>query len=148
VADGDGVFNPSSLVRNFNSEFGTLQKAILGGIGGVIAGFFIAFNAVVEAVSGILIEPADQLGVSIGGLVSGIVGGSARIIEQGVSTAVTSIAPGATFAIGPLTFLLSIVTFGGALYVTGQILALPFTSDTLPFTFTDIPFVGVDEEDE
>lgn len=125
-------------------------------IGGLIAALFMGFwlnvarqgiNAT-TAIFNVFIKPVAQLATDSAGLVNSIVGGAGDIIDQGVRTSVLSIAPGATWAIGPLTAAASIAVVGVMLYVLGRVLALGVTSDAIPFTFTDFPLIGVDETEE
>jgi len=129
-------------------RFGSISTAGQAGIVGVITAAFAMIINAGQAITDVFILPIQQLAVEGGNVVTSFVGGIAAIIEQGARTTIASIAPGQTWAVGPLTFLLSIATVAGALYVMSLVLSVGFTSDTVPGTFTDFPFLGVDEEDE
>jgi len=153
---GDSDIDAEGLVKNFgnpadaddNSGFdGSIENALMWGIGGVIAAIFIAINMTIDAVISLVVDPIFQLATSASNNVEAIVGGSADVINKGVKTTVESISPGATWAIGPLTWLLSIALMGAALFLLAEILQRAPTSNLVPFTRVDIPFLGADEEE-
>lgn len=148
MSSSGSSFDPTKQVEQFRSLYGTISNALVSGVGGVISSFFLGMASIVAAIALMIYGPLNAMANGIADFMTGLVGGAADIIEQGVETTVTSIAPGATWAIGPLTFGLSILAMGAGLWALAWILGRAETSDTIPFTFTDIPFVGVDEEEE
>lgn len=126
----------------------TLGSILAGGFGGVLLAWFIGGIELVQAGFNFIVSPLAAFGNQLARVVVAFVGGGARIIESGVATTVASVAPGATWAVGPLTFALQIGAAGAGLYVMALILSRPITSDTIPFSFTDLPFLGVEEDED
>jgi len=139
--------DPNDLVRNFYDDYEGIGSAGRAAIGGIIAALGIAAVALVDAVQALFTEPLASVAEGSAGVLNGLIGGAADILNQGAATAVQSIAPGASWAIGPLTYLLGIGVMGAAMYLFAQILQVPATSDLLPFTATDVPGAGAEEED-
>jgi len=136
------------LIAAASDRWNSISAAAQGGIMGVIAATFALLIDVGQAIADVFIIPTSELATQGGNVVEAFTGGIAAIIRQGAVTTVASIAPGATWAVGPLSFAFSVLAAGGGLYVMAAVLSRGFTSDTIPGTFTDIPFIGVDEEDE
>lgn len=141
--------DPTDLVKNFEEYSGGdgLWGAVRSGLGGFVVAFFFAFIAMVNAGQALFTDPLGALASGSADVVTGLVGGTARILNQAATTAVQSLAPGATWAAGPLTFLFGILLMGGAMYLFAQLMQMPATSDILPFTLSDLPLVGAEEED-
>jgi hypothetical protein len=97
-----------------------------------------------------MILPLVALGESLAANVTALIGGYARIIEQGVETAVLSIAPGAQFAIGPLTTIIAVGTVAITSYAVAVALAQTVTSNFALGAGFDVPTPGFDgpEEDQ
>lgn len=144
----DSSFNPVNQVKLFKQFYDGLSDALVSGVGGVIATFFIGLALVVDSIRRLITDPLFAMGSAIADFMDGLIGGASDIIRQGVETSVQSIAPGQMWAVGPLTFALSILAMGVGLYALAWVLGRAETSDAIPFTFTDIPFIGVDEDDE
>lgn len=144
----DTSLDPMGLINSFQDRWGGLGKATEAGIGGVIVTVLGGLALGVDTVRRLFTDPLIAVINGVSGLMDAIIGGAGDIIEQGVRTTVTSIAPGATWAVGPLTYGFSIVAVGVGLYVLAQILESRATSDLIPFTFTDWPLIGADEEGE
>lgn len=127
-------------------------NSIGGVLGGGIMGVFLASIALTidffQATANVLISPLEALGINLGGIVDAFVGGAADIMRQGAETTVASLAPGATWAVGPLTFGFSVIAAGTGLFAMAWLLQQSPTSDLIPFSFTDFPILGVDEGDE
>jgi len=151
MASGGSRIQPVELVKNFGSKDsfnGSIFNALYWGIGGVVASVFMAFAIFIDVGQQLITKPLGRMATEIANLMGAIIGGASRIIDQAATTAVLSIAPGAKWAIGPLTYVISIAVMGAALYVLAQILESPVTSDTIPFTFSDLPVLGVEEDEE
>jgi hypothetical protein len=130
------------------SNFGSIGQVLVAGFMGVILAWASqGINAIV-ALTNIFITPVSRLGANLGQIVDAFVGGGARIIAQGVETAVLSTVPGAAWAIGPLTFATNIIAAGAGLFAMAWLLSQAPTSNLIPFSFTDFPLIGVDEEEE
>ncbi|MFC7077872.1 hypothetical protein [Haloarcula halophila] len=125
-----------------------LGTTIVGGIGGTFLAVFYSGIDLIQAIVNLLVLPLEALGTNAAANVTALVGGAARIVQQGALTTQQSILPGQAWAVGPLTFGFSIAATGAGLFIMSEILARAPTSDLIPFTFTDVPFVGVDEEEE
>jgi len=140
--------NPKDLVKNFQeySEDGSIGGAFRSAAGGILAALGIAVIAFIDVWQSLFTDPISAIIDGSVGVLNGLIGGTARILIQGATTAVQSLAPGATWAIGPLTFLMAIVLMGAAMYIFAQILQVPATSDMIPFSSTDVPFLGAEEE--
>lgn len=140
--------DPQTLIAIADSRWDSIGGVVGGGLAGAFLAFFVSGINLLQALFDILIQPLGALGQGAGDVVAAIVGGAADIIEQGAQTTIATIAPGAQWAVGPLTFGFGILAAGGGLVVLGWMLSLEVTSNLIPFTFTDVPFFGVDEEDE
>jgi len=139
--------NPNDLVRNFYDSFSGIRSAGKAAIGGVVAALGIAAVALIDGVQALFTEPLGEVASGSAGVINGLIGGAADILNQASATAVQSLAPGQAWAIGPITYLLGIAVMGAAMYLFAQILQVPATSDLLPFTGTDVPGAGAEEED-
>ena len=140
----DGI----GLIKFAQQTFDSIGSAAKAGIMGVILAVFAKVIDVGSAISDVFILPVQEIAVQGANVVGAFIGGMAGIIRQGAQTTINSLAPGASWAVGPLTYAFSIAAVAGGLYVMSLVLGMGFTSDTVPGTFTDFPFLGVDEEDE
>jgi len=145
---GSRGLDPRDQVESFSDTYDGLSGALVSGVGGVIAAVFISMVWVIEGIRSLLVDPILGLVGNVGDLTDALFGGVIRILNQTATTAVLSVAPGQTWAIGPFTWLLGVAVFGISLYMLSQILALAPTSNLVPGTFTDYPIIGVDERQE
>lgn len=138
---------PQQLIARARS-FPSLGAVLAGGFGATILAVFYQGIELLQAIVGVLLFPLEALGVNAAQIVSSFVGGIADIIQQGAITTQQAIAPGASWAVGPLTFFFAILAAGAGLVAMAFVLSLSPTSDALPGTFTDVPFIGVNENEE
>lgn len=137
--------SPDSYIRRASNNYDTIGGIIASGIGGTFLAAYASGINVIQAIVGIMVLPLEALGINLAGVVTAFVGGGAQIIQQGAQTTVASIAPGATWAVGPLTFAFGIIAASAGLYTMAYIVSLSPTSNLIPFSFTDFPLVGADE---
>lgn len=140
--------DPIAQIENFSDRFEGIGGAIRSGVGGVIVVIFGGIALAIDAGRQLLTNPLEALAAGITDFFDVLVGGSADIIGQGVETTIMSVVPGAPWAIGPLTFVLTIGVWGIGLYVFAQIMEMRATSNIIPFSMTDLPIIGASEEDE
>jgi hypothetical protein len=140
--------DPLSIIAFAEQRWETIGGVAAGGIMGIILQFGVSITDLVGRLFDILILPLGAMGEQLGNIVTAFLGGVATIIQQGAQTTVASIAPGATWAVGPLTFAFGILAAGAGLAAMAWFLSLEVTSNIIPGSFTDVPFFGVDEEDE
>jgi|GEM_PF-3522396 len=110
-------------------------------------------NSMINTAFDLFVDPLDAVITGSVGVVEELWGGWQAILEQGAETAVASIAPGATWAVGPFTQALSLVSVVVSLYILAKVMASPFTSNLVPGTLVDNRFVSwlsstPEEEDE
>ena len=148
MSASDGGRDPLSIIAFAESNWQSIGGAVAGGIMGVFTGFFSGLIDVITSIFGLLVQPIDVLGVEVGNFLGALVGGAADIVTQGAVTTQQAIAPGQSWAVGPLTFAFGIVSAAAGWYVFARVLAADATSDLLPFTGTDVPGVGANEESE
>lgn len=144
----DTSLDPTDTINNFKDRFSGIGGAVEAGVGGVVITIFTGLALGIDTIRRLFTDPLIALIDGSSAFVFELVGGAAEIVEQGVQTTVESIAPGATWAVGPLTYAVSIIVVGVGLYVLAKILEQRATSDLIPFTFTDWPIIGADEEGE
>ena len=148
-ASGSGSsFNPVDETRNFFSRYGTLERALIAGIGGIIGTVLIGFSLFADAMRRLFTEPLNAMATGIGGLMDAIIGGAADIVQTGAVTTQQALLPGSPWAVGPLTFAFGVLAMGAGWYAFAWLLARASTSDTIPFTATDLPLIGAEEEDD
>ena len=148
MSSSEGGRDPLSIIAFAEENWNSIGGAVAGGIMGAFIGFFSGLTDVITSLFGLITQPLDVLGIEVGNFLGALVGGAADIVTQGAVTTQQTIAPGQPWAVGPLTFALSVVGTGAGWYVFARILAADITSDLLPFTGTDIPGVGANEESE
>ena len=148
MSASDGGRDPLSIIAFAESNWQSIGGAVAGGIMGVFTGFFSGLIDVITSIFGLLVQPLDVLGFEVGNFLGALVGGAADIVTQGAVTTQQAIAPGQSWAVGPLTFAFGIVSAAAGWYVFARVLAADATSDLLPFTGTDVPGVGANEESE
>jgi len=129
-------------------QYRSLQAIIFGAIGGTILNFTDAGNRFITALFNVLILPLVAFGQGLADNVTALIGGYAAIIGQGVETTVLSIAPGAAFAVGPLTIIISILTVGAATYTVAVVLAQAATSNFALGAVFDVPTPGFSGPEE
>lgn len=124
---------------------GTLGDVAAEGIGGFVLAVATGFISGFLTLADLFIKPMNAL---IGGIQGGIeaIFSWTMIVLSGAEASAASVAPGATFDIGPFTFALALVAvlLGG--WVIARYLIEEETSDLIPFSFIDFPFVGQEEE--
>ncbi|MHB9286787.1 hypothetical protein ACKVMT_07075 [Halobacteriales archaeon Cl-PHB] len=140
--------NPVETVRNFTSNYDGIGGALRAGVGGIIVTLLAGIAILVNTGRRLITDPLDSVINGVSNLMGAIIGGAGDIVRQGAETTVATIAPGATWAVGPLTYAFSIASIGVGLYVLAQIVEMRSTSNILPFTFTDLPVIGATEEGE
>lgn len=148
MSASDGGRDPLSIIAFAESNWASIGAAVAGGIMGLFTGFFAGLIDVVTSIFGLITQPLDVLGIEVGNFLGALVGGAADIVTQGAVTTQQAIAPGQTWAVGPLTFAFGVVAAAAGWYVFARVLAADATSDLLPFTGTDVPGVGANEESE
>lgn len=146
---------PSTVLEE--AEGKTLGTILFAGVGGLIYAFYEGAIAALQSAWLIMIEPVQALVGVEGytgavGVVEAIWGGWVTILEQGAQTAVESLAPGSTWAVGPFTQLLAIGTVMLGAFAIARILAQPATSNIAPTLLVDNRIVtwltGTPEEEE
>jgi len=150
MSSSDGSrLNPVDQVEEFNKNYPDgLSSAIKAGFGGIITTIAIGIALVVDTARQLITEPLLSLISNVGNVFNAMVGGGADIIRQGVQTSIQSIAPGAEWAVGPLTYLVGIAVMAGGMYIFAQVMEMEATSNLIPFSVTDLPIIGAREEDE
>ena len=148
MSASNGGRDPLSIIYSADARWASIGAAVAGGIIGLFTSVFAGLVDFVTSISGLITQPIDALADGVANFLGALVGGAGDIVTQGAVTAQQTIAPGQSWAVGPLTFALGIVGAGAGWYVFARILAADQTSDLLPFTGTDIPGAGANEESE
>jgi hypothetical protein len=138
--------SPSSLIARARGK--SLGDIIVNGFGAAILAWWIAGINVLTEIMEVFTIPLDALGIEGGNIVGEFFGGIADIFRAGAVTTQQVLLPGQAWAVGPLTFALSAVAVGAALYVAGRVLKQPFTGDTVLGLPIDVPGLGADEDGE
>ena len=141
-----GGRDPLSIIAFAEENWNSIGGAVAGGIMGAFTGFFSGLIDTIQAIFNLFVLPIDELGTQVANFLGALVGGGADIITQGAVTTQQAIAPGQSWAVGPLTFAFGVVSAAAGWYVFARVLAADATSDLLPFTGTDVPGVGANEE--
>lgn len=108
-----------------------------------VAAFFVQLANGVEAISQIIIAPAQEFAVGVAGIANSLLGGSADVIGAGASASASDVS---VFGIGGFPVAIGIAFL--AAFIIATFLEQDQTSDLIPFTFTDIPFLGVNEDED
>jgi len=108
-----------------------------------ITAFFVQAANAVEAISRIIVDPAQAFGSGVQALVTAMLGGSADVLSAGADASASDVG---LFGIAGQPVSLVIV-FASA-YILAAYLSAEPTSDLIPFTFTNIPFIGNEEDEE
>lgn len=138
----------SELIRTAHEDYGSIGEVTAAGFSGAILAFWVSSINFIQAIANFFLSPLGAFGDRLADVVNSFVGGGASIIEQGAVTTIQSIAPGATWAVGPLTFAFGVIAAAGGLFAMAWVLQQAPTSDLIPFSFTDVPGAGTDEEGE
>lgn len=132
-------------------------KTIGGAAVTVVVSFIYAtgqgINSMVNTGFDLFVDPLGAVIDGSVGVVEELWGGWQDILRQGAKTAVTSIEPGATWAVGPFTQALSLISVVVSLYILAKVMSSPITSNLVPGTLVDNRFVSwlsttPEEEDE
>lgn len=142
-----GSLGPWGLISRARN-FGSIGAIITAAVGGIMLAIPQEAIRAFQALVSVFVEPVQSLAGGAAGIVTAFLGGISSIIRQGAETTVATLAPQATWAVGPLTFGFSVAAAGGGLFVMALLLEQGPTSDAIPGTFTDFPLIGTDEEDE
>lgn len=137
--DSGGVLPIIQEARTFPGLFAIL----FGGIGGLLLAFFQQVIETLRAVFGLFLTPLQVMASVVGRFLLALFGGIARIIGQGAETTIASISPGASFALGPLTFAESIGAAALGLFVVALLISQQITSNVIPGLLVDLPFISL-----
>lgn len=122
-----------------------IGEAFSGGISATVLAGFSGVIAYILSLVGFFTIPIDATAEGVGGIIGSMLGGAQEIIWQGAQSTIVALAPGSTWAIGPLAFTISILAVGGGAFALSRLLAIPFTSDFALFSNTDFLGIGSDE---
>ena len=139
---------PSGTALIDRAEGRSLEVILASGIGGFILGFINGGIELLNSIYLVAILPITQFGVSIADLVTAFFGeGMAGILDAAAQATQSSIGPGGTFNIGPLTFpIFGVGVVLLSLFIIGRYRDEEETGNLVPGLPADIPFVGEDEE--
>lgn len=108
-------------------------------------------NSMINTAFDLFVDPLGAVIDGATGFVNELWGGWQDILRQGAKTAVASIEPGATWAVGPFTQALSLISVVVSLYILAKVMASPFTSNLVPGTLVDnrlISWISTTPEEE
>lgn len=130
---------------------GSLSAVVFQGLGAILFAFGAALSSGIVTIADVIIVPLSTLINQSGRLLESIIGGAAQIIDIGALTSALSIAPGARFDVGPVTFVLAIGVVLLAMYLIVNYLSLPETGNfsiAIPFDIPTPGFLGPEEDNE
>jgi len=143
--------DPWTLINRASSR--DLAAIAIGSIGGIVFALGEGAIEAIQAGFALFVDPVVAVVDGAVALITSLYSGWVAIIEQGAATAVMSIAPGAQWAIGPLTNAIAIASVGAGLYVVTYLLAQPWTGNFGLGTIVDNRFISLigetpEEEDD
>lgn len=129
----------------------TLGTALLSGVLAMWYAFAQGVAGMINAGFAIFIDPLMTMISGVVALVEALYLGWVDILEAGASTAVYSLAPGSTWAVGPLTQVLAIGSVGVGIYVVARIVSSEVTGNAVFGTLVDnrfLAWLGTTPEEE
>lgn len=140
---------PWALIERADGK--QLSVILSASVGATIYAFFQGIIEMMQTAFDLYIAPLAAMIDGVVTMVTTLYEGYSAVIEQGTTTAVQSIAPGATWAIGPFTQALSIGIVIVGIYVVARAIAAPWTSNLVPGILVDnriVSFFGETPEEE
>lgn len=128
----------------------SLEQVLQEGVAGTLLAISASLISGILTVADLFTRPLESLGTVLVTVIQTFFITPLDIISQGAITSATSLEPGATFDLGPLTLLLGLVTVLAFFWILAQYLQEDETSNVAPGLPFDVslPFFREEEGDE